>query len=368
MKLIHKSINFSPIRLSLTYINNENQISQVAFNEDKLNSYLKEVNSPYLTPNEFINAVISEEKVFKDLILYFEKPNLTKIAEKIEENSAIKVGEVDKTLQKLLLEMLNDPETEERKLLAWSKFAKRLQKNVDPYIQSQLFRFLEKLIEEGSIAITDEGSILGYKGLDSKGNSIHIGSAYVDGELYEQTCIPNLLGSVISMPRNEVEANPDSSCSYGLHVGSYCYANSFGNKLVIVEVAPEDVVSIPKDSASRKMRCCKYKVISEDGKLLKNIIYSLSDFEISKDENNVSVDNKNIANNLSDEDFLKELGEESSSPKENKTLSELSDEDFLKSLGEKSSLESLSDEDFLSQLEENIPVNKLSDEDFFANL
>ena len=81
-----------------------------------------------------------------------------------------------------------------------------------------------------------------------------------------------------------------------------------------------------------------------------------------------AVDNKNIANNLSDEDFLKELGEESSSPKENKTLSELSDEDFLKYLGEKSSLESLSDEDFLSQLEENIPVNKLSDEDFFANL
>jgi hypothetical protein len=44
------------------------------------------------------------------------------------------------------------------------------------------------------------------------------------------------------------------------------YASSFGNRnshLLIVEINPSDVVSVPKDSDCQKLRTCKYKVIAE---------------------------------------------------------------------------------------------------------
>ena len=71
------------------------------------------------------------------------------------------------------------------------------------------------------------------------------------------------------MPRNEVEDNPEKTCSAGLHVCSYDYLDNYSSsecdldRVVICEVDPQDVVSIPSDYNNAKMRVCKYKVIDE---------------------------------------------------------------------------------------------------------
>ena len=57
------------------------------------------------------------------------------------------------------------------------------------------------------------------------------------------------------------------TCSFGLHVCSYDYLPNFGtgggDRVVICEVNPRDVVAIPQDYNNTKMRVCKYKVIAE---------------------------------------------------------------------------------------------------------
>ena len=53
-------------------------------------------------------------------------------------------------------------------------------------------------------------------------------------------------------------------CSDGFHAGSLDYAEGFGRggNLMIVEINPADVVSVPNDSDCQKLRTCKYKVVS----------------------------------------------------------------------------------------------------------
>ena len=50
----------------------------------------------------------------------------------------------------------------------------------------------------------------------------------------------------------------------GFHAGSLDYAEGFGRggNLMIVEINPADVVSVPNDSDCQKLRTCKYKVVS----------------------------------------------------------------------------------------------------------
>jgi hypothetical protein len=64
------------------------------------------------------------------------------------------------------------------------------------------------------------------------------------------------------MPRNQVNEDPNQTCSYGLHVANFDYASGFGSgHMLEVEVHPADVVAIPVDYNQAKMRVCKYKVI-----------------------------------------------------------------------------------------------------------
>ena len=65
------------------------------------------------------------------------------------------------------------------------------------------------------------------------------------------------------MPRSEVDENPDNHCSSGFHVGAWEYASSFGERVVLVEVDPADVVSVPNDYNAQKCRVTKYKVLSD---------------------------------------------------------------------------------------------------------
>lgn len=141
------------------------------------------------------------------------------------------------------------------------KFWEKVAQNPDQRSREQLFDWLRNC----EFTITEDGDILGYKGVvtprEGEFMSVHSGTAFVDGVEVEGN-IPNQPGTVVTMPRAQVRNDPNTHCSYGLHVGDWSYASSFGRGAVLeVHVNPRDVVSIPNDHSYHKMRCCKYKVV-----------------------------------------------------------------------------------------------------------
>lgn len=143
-----------------------------------------------------------------------------------------------------------------------------------------LVRFLEKVssnpsdesrkslyswIQGREFTITLDGDFLAYKGvqLDEKGQnvSIHSGTATVNGRVVKGH-IPNPLRGVIEMPRSRVHSDIFVGCAPGLHAGTWDYAHSFGRgRTLLVKINPRDVVSVPADSSTQKLRVCRYVVL-----------------------------------------------------------------------------------------------------------
>ncbi len=141
------------------------------------------------------------------------------------------------------------------------KFWEKVAQNPSERSREQLFTWLKNC----DFTITEEGDILGYKGVVSAGEGKFLsqasGTAFVDGvEITGQ--IPNNIGTVVTMPRAKVVNDPNVHCHYGLHVGDWAYASSFGRSATLeVHVNPRDVVSIPNDHSYAKMRTCRYTVV-----------------------------------------------------------------------------------------------------------
>ena len=140
------------------------------------------------------------------------------------------------------------------------KFWELVETNPSQHSREALFRWLAK----HEFSIDEDGYIIGYKSVLDQGDgtfaSTQSGHAFVDG--VEQTGkITYKVGSVVSMPRSEVDDDHGRGCSTGLHVGDWTYAKNFtGGVKVKVRVNPRDAVSIPTDD-SRKMRCCRLEVL-----------------------------------------------------------------------------------------------------------
>lgn len=139
-------------------------------------------------------------------------------------------------------------------------FFEKIATNPLEHSREQLYRFLER----HKFTITPEGDFVGYKGVRRSGDgftSITQGPAIVDGE-FVNGFVPQPIGGVVEMVRNDVVHDPSVACSVGLHVGTYEYANTFGNGLVLeCHVNPRDVVSVPFDHSDSKVRVCRYKVV-----------------------------------------------------------------------------------------------------------
>lgn len=117
---------------------------------------------------------------------------------------------------------------------------------------NDLYRFLEK----NQMGITPDGYLLAYKKVRHNYTDIHSGT------------FDNHPGQKPSMRRNEVEDNPNITCSKGLHVCSFSYLPEFGSsgggdRVVVCKVNPRDVVSVPTDYNDAKMRVCEYEVLYE---------------------------------------------------------------------------------------------------------
>lgn len=152
-----------------------------------------------------------------------------------------------------------------------SKFLDKLMQNPSKRATEELYTFLE----HKNLPITDNGNFLAYKKINSDWYSVTsgkvtllTGKANANGQIY------NGIGEEITIPRNQVNDDKEVHCSYGLHAGTIEYAKGFsGSKLVIVEINPADVVSIPSDYNCSKLRTCRYKVVGEYEEDLRKALY-----------------------------------------------------------------------------------------------
>lgn len=126
-------------------------------------------------------------------------------------------------------------------------FWKNLAKNPSSRARERLFLFLEN----GNHPFTDDGCFIAYKKVRSDMKDGYTGT------------IDNSVGCKPSMKREEVDDDPEHTCSRGLHVASWSYAQGYsGTILIDVKVNPAHVVSIPTDYNNQKMRVCEYEVIA----------------------------------------------------------------------------------------------------------
>lgn len=153
-------------------------------------------------------------------------------------------------------------------------FFEKVMTNLQEHTRDQLFRWVRKQ----NLTITEDGNFLAYKGVEknSAGDlvSVSSGTAVVDG-VVRKGQIPNNVGSVITMPRNEVTHDPTVGCAQGLHAGTYDYAMGWArDALLVVEINPRDVVSVPTDCDSAKLRVCRYVVKEVIEKELEQALWS----------------------------------------------------------------------------------------------
>lgn len=150
------------------------------------------------------------------------------------------------------------------------KFILKLNLNPSKRAVDELYTFLE----HKNLPLTDTGNFLAYKAVRNNFTDKHTGKFL------------NTVDSVLEMPRNKVDDNKEVGCSYGFHAGTVEYALGFAcgdDKLVLVEINPADVVSIPTDCNFQKLRTCKYKVVGEYERPLEEAIYP-SRYETDNDD------------------------------------------------------------------------------------
>ena len=142
-----------------------------------------------------------------------------------------------------------------------ANYIARKLKNPSARAIQEMYSFLEN----GNMTLTPQGTFIGYKGLQEDFWSIQGNKETVvlQGQVNEKGQILNTIGSTIEVERSSVCDDFRSPCGAGLHVGSLAYAKGWGRRVVLVEVDPADVVSVPVDSSCQKLRCCKYKVIGD---------------------------------------------------------------------------------------------------------
>lgn len=165
-----------------------------------------------------------------------------------------------------LLEQSSGSDEDDLGWMGLVNFLEKLGTNPDESSRESLYRW----ISAQNITITPEGDFIAYKGVvigkDGVSLSVHSGTAFVnDVKITGQ--IPNKPGDIITMPRASVQTDRDIGCSTGLHAGTWSYASTFGSgRTLSVKINPRDVVSVPRDCNSQKLRVSRYEVIAEEEK------------------------------------------------------------------------------------------------------
>lgn len=167
---------------------------------------------------------------------------------KVEDDIVYIDGEVlPEVLNKRILQFMSEQLSYEPLVNFW----RNLKENPSEKTKKDLYGFLEK----NGHPITEDGHFIAYKRVDS------------DYKSFYDHNVDNSIGSIVKMDRDKCDSDPNRTCSTGLHVANYNYAqNSYYSgrgRLIDVKINPKDVVAIPVDYNQEKMRVCQYEVIAE---------------------------------------------------------------------------------------------------------
>lgn len=210
-----------------------------------------------LTDDQLLELIAPFELIYK---------TLTKLSERVARkgNKLLFDGDVVSTkLSSFIIELMNEGKEESWK--AYIAFMEKLYTNPSETSREHLFHF----IEANGLQVTPDGHIVLYKGTKEDGKSTRAGYGIVNGVEFENDNLQNAVGTVIEIPRSRVNADRDALCSVGLHVGAYEYVTgqyaSTWPKMWTVIVNPRDVVAVPHDFKSSKIRVTRYQVVEELG-------------------------------------------------------------------------------------------------------
>ncbi len=172
------------------------------------------------------------------------------------------------------------------------RFLENLYRNTSYSSINELYTFLI----HKHLPITPDGCFIAYKSVsiyrgpdivDLMGNTIKEGD-YVDS--YTKKSYRNNIGDAPAMARYKVDDNRNEACSHGLHCGALQYVtNDYRQEVILqVKVNPADVVSVPLDANTMKVRCTSYEVVSIYDGPLPSTVFSDSeeDEEGDWDEDN----------------------------------------------------------------------------------
>ncbi len=145
----------------------------------------------------------------------------------------------------------------------------KLMRNPSRWIVDSLYEFSRKQ----GLTIDEDGDLLCYKAITAN---------WLDK--WTKT-ISNAVGATPNMPRNQVEDDRNKACGPGLHCGGIDYVAGYGSgddRIIIVKVNPENVVSIPTDCGCQKMRTCGYTVVKEYDGNLNSLLYTSKGEPVAK--------------------------------------------------------------------------------------
>lgn len=124
-------------------------------------------------------------------------------------------------------------------------FLEKLMDNPSRDAVYQLFGFLE----HNDIEIVEDGDFIAWKRVNDNYKDFATGR------------FDNSPGTVVSMPRNQVDEDKNRTCSAGLHAAAASYIPHYHGgqgRILKMKINPRDVVAIPTDYDNAKMRVCEY--------------------------------------------------------------------------------------------------------------
>ena len=160
-----------------------------------------------------------------------------------------------------LLELLEEGLKDSTPLI---RFITNLLANPSAESIAELYDFLQYK----SLPIDEDGYVIGYKGVqnDYWSHNGNTKTVVIKGAVNKAGQIYNGVGEEIEVERRCVDDNRSRHCSFGLHIGSYDFADDWrghDGRLMVVRFNPKDAVSVPTDCSCQKLRVCAYEVISE---------------------------------------------------------------------------------------------------------
>ena len=161
-------------------------------------------------------------------------------------------------------------------------FLEKLMQNPSEVSRQHVYDF----VDHHGLTITETGDVLFYKYTNGDGKATHSGYGIVttaDGTVtvYKNDYLPNAVGNIVEIPREMVDEDRNSACSVGLHVGAYSYSGHGGSRLFNVLVNPRDIVAVPHDASSAKVRVCRYTIAGENPKRTEYKATSVKTAEVS---------------------------------------------------------------------------------------